>query len=160
MSQTGLRHWDNVLDHDIMIICLFEAEPHHWKCPHSDFGGLSSWLTLKNRRPSVQKPPSPHHVLASLPLNSRLWWSVDWRKPVVFSLCMTASAPTQLPLCLWNSTHPVVLPSHSAAGFFLVAVFVQCQSPGAVFAFYGNVWIEHRAKYVYIFNHSKSQTSI
>lgn len=112
--------------------CPFEAEPHNWTCPHSDTGGLSTRQKLKrqdpqNRWPSVQKPPSPH-VLASLALNSRLWWSVDSRKPVVFSLRRAASAPTQLPLCLWNSPHPVVLPSHSAAGcfFFLSLLLLPC----------------------------------
>lgn len=109
--------------------CPFKVEPHNWTCPHSDIGGLSSRQKLKrqdpqNRRPSVQKPPSPH-VLASLVLNSLLWWSVDSRKLVVFSLCRAASAPTQLPLCLWNSPHPVVLPSHSAAGFFFI-IFLYC----------------------------------
>lgn len=140
------------------LFAFWKQSPHNWTCPCSDIGGLILLAEIKEAgpqrgRPGVQKPPSPHHVLAPLLLHSRLWWSADWRKPVVFSLCVTASAPTQLPLRLWNSPHPVVLLSHSAAGFVIVAVFVRCQSPGAVFAFYGNVWIGSQAKYVCFQSH-------
>lgn len=41
--------------------------------------------------------------------------------------------------------------------FHCCSMFVQCQSPAALFAFYGNVWIEYQAKYVYIFNHITPQ---
>lgn len=53
-----------------------------------------------------------------------LWWSAELRKRTVFFLCRVVSALTQLPLCLWNSPHPVFPPSNSAISFIVVFQFV------------------------------------